>query len=50
MAYREVAFLRITAGGIEDHINGSGAKGTREGWKLVILAIECTRLQEAKKS
>ena len=35
--------------GVEDHINGAGAKGTREGGKLVIPEIECTRLQEPEE-
>ena len=43
-AYRQVAFLRIIPGGVEDRINGSGAKGTLEGGKLVILGIACARL------
>ena len=42
-AYGKMAFLQITARGVEDHIDGSGGKGTLEGGKLVILAIECAR-------
>ena len=48
-ANRQVAFLRIIVGGVEDRMNGGGAKGTREGGKLVIPAIECARLQEAEE-
>ena len=44
-AYRQAVFLRITAGGL----NGSGGKGTQEGGKLVIPAIECARLQETER-
>ena len=48
-AYRQVAFLRMIAG-VEDRINGGGAKSTLEGGKLVILAIKSARLQEAEES
>ena len=48
-AYRQVAFLQITAGGVKDQINGSGEKDTREGAKLVTPAIECAGLKEAEE-
>ena len=45
--YRQVAFLRNTPGGLK--IRLVGANGTREGGKLVILAMKCARLREAKE-